>query len=589
MSSGDQASGATRRRFWIVLVLVLGLGLVIYLSRGRGVDVAPGSTLIVEISGPYVEATHPTLLARVLGNTDQPFLSLLSLLALAERDDRIETVILHIRQSTMGWGKASELRAALARLRKAGRMTIAYLELNTTSINRAYYLATAAEKIYVVPGAVMPMVGLSADYLYFGEMWEKIGIQIASSKVGKYKSAVESMTGREMSDAAREMSNSLLDSANQRFVSAIANGRGLTPEAVQKIIDEGLVRSQDLLARGLIDGIRHLEQIPEAKGETVKGRDYRSLDPRSLGFDPEVQLAVIYGSGAVVSGNARSSRSGGPVFSADQFRRALRDASNNPRIKGIVIRLDSGGGSAMAAEVIWHAVKEVTDTGMPVVASVSDVAASAAYYVASAADAIVISPGALTGSIGVFSLRPVFDGLLEKLGIGVESLQRGRYADFNSNFGPLSQESRERMQMLTRDVYDLFVERVAAGRDLAPDQVNTLGQGRVWSAEQALEVGLVDQLGGFRDAVSWILSDLGLEKDADVELISYPEPTSLANEIADLVQSGTLEGLRAAVSPLNAAESLIPLPPGLSAFRKWIVDLSFEGPLLIPSVLVEIR
>ena len=148
-----------------MLVLVLGLGLVIYLSRGRGVDVAPGSTLIVEISGPYVEATNPTLLARVLGNTDQPFLSLLSLLALAERDDRIETVILHIRQSTMGWGKASELRAALARLRKAGRMTIAYLELNTTSINRAYYLATAAEKIYVVPGAVMPMVGLSADYV----------------------------------------------------------------------------------------------------------------------------------------------------------------------------------------------------------------------------------------------------------------------------------------------------------------------------------------------------------------------------------------------------------------------------------------
>jgi protease-4 len=572
-----------------LFVLALGLGLFFGLGRGGGIDVAPGSTLIVEISGPYVEAANPTLLSRVLGNTDVPFLSLLSLLALAERDDRIETVIFHIRQPAMGWGKTSELRAALTRLREAGRKTVAYLELNTIAINRAYYLATAAEKIYVVPGAVMPMVGLSADYLYFGEMWEKIGIHIAASKVGRYKSAVESLTGREMSDASREMSNSLLDSANQRFVSAIAAGRGLTPEAVQRIIDEGLVRSQDLLARGLIDGIRHLEQIPEAKGETIKGRDYRSLDPRSLGFDPEVKLAVIYGSGAVVSGNARSSRSGGPIFAADRFRRALRDASTNPEIKGIVIRLDSSGGSAMAAEVIWHAVKQVTDTGMPVVASVSDVAASAAYYVASAADAIVISPGALTGSIGVFSLRPIFDGLLEKLGIGVESLQRGRYADFNSSFKPLSRESRDRMQTLTREVYDLFIERVAAGRDLAIDQVDTLGQGRVWSAEQALAVGLVDELGGFRDAVSLILLDLGLDKDADVELISYPEPASLVNEIADLVQSGTLEGLRAAVSPLNAAESLIPLPHGLSALRNWIIDLSFEGPLLIPSVLVEIR
>ena len=226
---------------------------------------------------------------------------------------------------------------------------------------------------------------------------------------------------------------------------------------------------------------------------------------------------------------------------------------------------------------------------MPVVASISDVAASGAYYVASAADAIVISPGALTGSIGVFSLRPIFEELLETLGIRVESLQRGRYADFNSSFRPLSNESRDRMQLLTREIYELFVNRVAIGRDLGTDQVNTLGQGRVWSAEQALAVGLVDELGGFRDAVSWILSDLGLEKDTDVALISYPEPASLVNEIADLVQSGTLEGLRAAVSPLNAAESLIPLPPGLSAFRKWIVDLSFEGPLLIPSVLVEIR
>jgi protease-4 len=551
--------------------------------------VAPGSTLIIEVSGQYVEAASPTLLARILGETGETFLSLLSLFALAERDDRIETVVVHIRQPGFGWGKASELRDALARLRKAGRKTIAYLELNSFQINRAYYVATAADEIYVVPGAIMPLVGLSAEYLYLGEMWEKIGIEIESSKVGKYKSAVETLTGSEMSDASREMSNSLLDSANRRFVSAIAAGRGLEPEVVQGIIDQGLVRSRDLLSHGLIDGIQHLEEIPGIGDNRINGRDYRGIDPRSVGFDPQVQLAVIYGSGTVVSGNAQRGNSGGPVFAADPFRRALRDASKNPQIKGIVIRLDSPGGSSMASEVIWKAVKKVTDSGLPVVASVSDVAASGAYYVASAANAIVISPGALTGSIGVFSLRPVFAGMLEMLGIGVESLHRGRYAEFGSSLNSLSEESRSRMQLITREIYDLFIERVAIGRNLDIDQVDTLGQGRVWSAEQALAVGLVDELGGFRDAVSWILRDLGLDEDTDVALISYPEPASLVNEIADLVQSGTLQGLRSAVSPLNAAESFVPLPHGLSALRNWIVDLPIGGPLLISPVLVEIR
>lgn len=572
-----------------MLVLVLGLWFLWSLGRGATVEVAPGSTLIVEISGQYPEAAAPGLLERVLGETGETFISLLSVFALAERDDRIETVILHIRQPNIGWGKTAELRDAITRLRDEGRKTIAYLELGSLAINKAYYLATAADEIYVVPGAIMPLVGLSAEYLYFGDMWQKFGIELESSKAGKYKSAVETMTASGMSEASREMSNSLLDEANRRFVSAIAAGRGLETSAVQAIIDEGLVRSADLQSRGLIDGIRHLEQIPEAQQNTIRGRDYRNIDPRSVGFAPEVKLALIYGTGTVVSGNARRSRSGAPVFSSGQFRQALRDASEDPEIQGIVIRLDSGGGSSMASEVIWNAVKEVADSGLPIVASVSDVAASGAYYVASATNAIVISPGALTGSIGVFSLRPTFEGLLEKLGIGVESLQRGRYADFNSTMKPLSDASRDRMELLIREIYELFLERVAVGRNLETDQVDALGQGRVWSAEQALSVGLVDELGGFRDAVSWILRDLGLNENADVAIISYPEPASLANEIADLVQSGTLQGLRAALSPLNAAESLIPLPHGLSALRHWIIDLPLEGPLLIPSVLIEIR
>lgn len=593
MSSNDRSSGWRSRRFRILLVLAVLVGFIWYLGRGGTLHVAPGSTLVVEISGQYVEAATPTLLARVFGDDGKPFMSLLSLFSLAERDDRIETVIVHIRDLGIGWGKATELRDALARLREAGLKTIAYLELGSFSVNRAYYIATAADEIYVVPGAVMPLVGLFAEYLYFGEMWEKLGIEIEASKVGKYKSAVETLTGREMSEASREMANSLLDGAERRFVSAIAAGRGLTPEQVRAIIEEGLVTTRELLSRGLVDDIRHLDEIPEAQGQRVEGRDYRSIDPRSVGFQPEVQLALIYGSGAVVSGNAQRSATGGPVFASERIRRALHDASQNPEIRGIVLRIDSPGGSPMASEVMWRAVRKVRESGLPVVVSVSDVAASGAYYVASAADAIVISPGALTGSIGVFALRPIFEGLMERLGVGVESLQRGRYADFHSSTKAFSTETRDRMQTLTLEIYKLFVDRVAIGRNLDKDQVDMLGQGRVWSAEQALEVGLVDELGGIHEAVSWILRDLNLDEDTDVALIPYPEPLSFANEIANLLQSGTIPGLRpglrAVVSPLDAALSLIPLPHGLSVVRDWIVDLPLGDPLLIPSVLIEIR
>jgi protease-4 len=300
-------------------------------------------------------------------------------------------------------------------------------------------------------------------------------------------------------------------------------------------------------------------------------------------------MALIYGSGAVVSGNAQRSAGGGPVFAAGRIVRALENASENPNIRGIVLRIDSPGGSPMASELIWHAIGEVREGGMPVVVSVSDVAASGAYYVAAAADAIVIPPGALTGSIGVFALRPIFEGLMEKLGVGVETLQRGRHADFYSSSKPFSTETKDRMQILTREIYKLFVDRVASGRNLEQGQVDTLGQGRVWSAEQALEVGLVDELGGIREAVRWILRDQELDEDTDVALISYPEPLSFADEIADLFQSGTLSGLRPVVSPPAAALALLPLPHGLSALRDWVIDLPLGGPLLIPSVLIEIR
>lgn len=582
-----------RPRFLRNLIFLGIFGFAVWYFMGGGqtpVDVPQGTTLVIEVAGQYVEADSPTLLGRLFGDTGRPFVSLLSLFALAERDDRIETVVIHIRDLGIGWGKSSELRGAIARLRDAGRKTIAVLELGSFSANRPYYIATAAEEIYAVPGSVVPVLGLSAQYFYLGDMWEKIGVGLDVNRVGKYKSAVEVYTGTGMSDASREMSNALLDSAESRFVSAIAEGRGLSTDQVKAIIDEGVVGAKDLIARGLVDDFTHMSDLDALAGNTLRGNVYRNVDPQSVGFDPKVKLALIYGTGAVVTGNADRSTSGGPVFAAQRIRRALLDAMANPEIEGIVLRLDSPGGSPLASEIIWNTIKTVRDDGMTVVASVSDVAASGAYYVASIADAIVISPGALTGSIGVFSIRPNFKGLMEKLGINSESLTRGRHADFYSTTEPLSDSAKARMQTIVDDIYALFVARVASGRRLEVAQVDTLGQGRVWSAEQALEVGLVDELGGLHEAIGWILREKGLDEDTDVVLVSYPAPSSLASEITKLLQSGVLPS---AASPFDAALDAVfdapGMPDAVTPLRSWIFDLQPGSPWLVSPVFVEIH
>jgi protease-4 len=574
----------------IPLVVVLAVaGWRLFFGRG-GPEIEPGSTLLLELSGRYVEAPAPPLVSRLLGEAHQPFVSLLSTLALAERDDRISTVVLRIRPLDIGWGKADELRAAIGRLRGAGRKTVAFLELASFSASREYYVATAADEIFVLPGSVIPMVGLAAEYIYFGGAWDKIGVEIEASKAGKYKSAVETIAGTGMSEASREMANSLLDDTDRRFRAAVAEGRGLTPETVDAVIDAGPVLAGQLVNHGFIDGVRHLRELPAFEAPLVTHEVYAGVDPADLGFDPVAQFALVYGSGTVISGKGKRSIGGRPVFASEAVSEALLEAARDPEIAGIVLRIDSPGGSTLASEVIWSAVQRArAESGKPIVASFSDMAASGGYYVAAAADAIVSPPGALTGSIGVFSLRPVLSKLFDKLDIRVETLQRGAHADFLLSTGAQSEGSRERMRALTLDIYNLFVDRVAQGRGLTRSEVDAVGQGRVWSGEQAHRVGLVDELGGIREAVSWLNRKLGLDEDADVILIPYPKAGGLAEELADLVRGDGLGTLGAAAQNLLAASgagllSELPWP-----FGSWLADLPLDGPLLIPPLIVDIR
>jgi len=564
----------------LLLLVVLAVVASLYFGEQRGPVIAPGSTLVVEIEGEYVESPHAPLLSRLLGDDTRPFASLLSTLAMAERDDRLAAVVLVIRPLGIGWGKAGEIRDAIARLEAAGRRTVAFLEIASFSATREYYVASAADEVFVVTGGAVPVVGLAAEYFFLGGLWEKLGVTFEVGKAGKYKSAVESIAGNGMSKPSREMAASILDSTNDAFIQGVAEGRGLDVEAVIATIDRGPMLPEELVDQKLADGVMHLDQLlDQMPGEIVREETYAGVRPHEIGFEPVARVALIYGSGNVVSGHGSRSRDGTPVMAADTISKAIHDAASDASVDAILLRIDSPGGSALAAEQIWRAIVAAREYDKPIVASFSDLAASGGYYVACAADSIVSNGGTLTGSIGVFALRPVVGGALDKLGIGLESMTRGRHADFLLAGEPLSDGARAKLQSMVLSIYELFLQRVAEGRDLEVAEVDVVAQGRVWTGRQAAERGLVDQLGGMRVAVDRIRADLGLDPKADVELIPFPEPKTFSEELAELLDARIA----------SAVGELIPLPAAVRRIESWWTELPLGSPILVPPVLVEIH
>jgi protease-4 len=433
------------------------------------------------------------------------------------------------------------------------------------------------------------MVGLAAEYLYLGGLLEKVGIEVAVSKVGRFKAAPESIAEKQMSEPARLQANALLDSTFEHFVAGIAEGRGLSVEVVERTIDAGPIRADELRDVDFIDGITHLADLTDGlDAPLVPYDDYLGVTAEDVGFEPVAEFALIYGTGNVVSGSGTTSRSGEPIFASETVSRALNEAAEDPRFRAIILRIDSPGGSALASEMIWEGLQRARKHGKPIIASFSDVAASGGYYVGVGADAIVAPPLSITGSIGVFALRPIFGDLLDDVGIGVESITRGRHADFYLSSEPLSPGTQARMQALVEETYDLFVERVSAGRGMSTDDVNEVAQGRVWTAAQAHEVGLVDELGGLRAAVSLARQRLDLEEGADVALVPYPPSPNLAEQIRELMGVHASRLLEA--SPwMELLDASAPSSRVLGELRSFLNALPLDQPLALAPLLPDIR
>jgi protease-4 len=567
-----------------VVRVVLVIGVLALLARwfwsGSPLAIESGSALVLDVSGEYVESADPPLLSKLAGAPRQTFLSLLSDLAKAERDERIGPIVLRVRDLEIGWAKAQELRDAIKSASEKGHKTVAWIELASFGANLEYFVASAADEVYAAPATRAPVVGLAAEYFFLGGLLDKLGIEFEAERIGRYKSAVETITGRSMSDSMREVADALLDSIGAQFVAGIAQSRKLGEDAVRRAIEAAPVDPRDMQKWGLIDGALHFDELIAKLGdpEVVKQEDYAAVDPSSVGFSPKARFALVYGSGNVVQGRGSMSPGGSAVLASDTVSQALEDAAEDSSIAAIIFRVDSPGGSALASDLVWRAAERARAAGKPLIASFSDVAASGGYYVAAGADAIVASPCSITGSIGVFALRPVLTGVLEKLDVGYDSLTRGPYADIQLSGRPLSPESRARMKAEVASIYELFLSRVDQGRGLDRDGVDKVAQGRVWTGAQAAEVGLVDSLGGLRAAVSEGKRRLEIEEDADVALVVFPPPRSLVEQVQDALNGRVAAlGISSALSGL-AGEAL-----------PWLEAIESGGPLALMPFAIEVR
>lgn len=568
----------SRRRVIVLLGLALLLALI-FLPRG-GPTIEQGSILVLELSGAYVESAEPSIFGRLFGEQRRPFVSVLSELKKAQRDPRIDAVVLRIRQLQIGWGMAQELRDAIGDLHDAGTPTLAYLETGGLGANREYYVASAASELVISPGTTSPIIGLGMEYLFLGGLWEKMGAGLEVIGSGEYKSAADTLGGTKMTEPHREMATALLDSTFEQFVNGIALGRHLEPALVRQLVEAAPVKPEDLMNAGLADGVEPFDRAVERMGggPLVDASEYAAIDPESIGWKPVARHALVYGSGMVMMGSGTNTPGGSRVLTSDTVSQALLDAADDPEISAIIFRVESPGGSPLASDIVWRAAERAKERGKPFIASVSNMAASGGYYVLAGADQIVAHPSSLIGSIGVFVMRPVIAGLLEKLGIGVETMTRGEFAGILLASSPLSDRGRERLKSEIDALYELFVARVSEGRGLSAEQVDAVGRGRVWTGIQAREHGLVDELGGLRTAVRLANVAAGLDADADVALVPYPAPRSLADQVAEALQGS----IARAAAPLRLS--------GLAAKLETLVTaLPAGAPLLVAPLVVEIR
>lgn len=488
----------------------------------KGLDLFPKKLLLVALSGLKEDGDDLLSVGGLLGvKAENKYLRTLLTLDEAERDPDVEGVLLKIEGSGLGLGRAAELRQAVLRLKKKGKKVYAYL---LSATDAEYLVASTADQIYAAHDAMLQLDGLSASALFFGGTAEKLGVSFDVARSGEFKTAPDMFNKTEMSPEQRTAIDAYLDTDQRLLDEAIGEARGLAPETLQAAIDEGLKSMRRAKELKLVDEIlapaeieRRLEQAMPGVRAAAKAGD----DARSGRWGKRPQIAVLPVLGNIAGGEdgpADPFGLAGPTAGAKTFIRSLEALVRDPAVRAIVLRIDSPGGDGMASDLMYRAVLEAKKK-KPVVASMGDVAASGGYYVAMGAEEVWAQPTTITGSIGVFVLKPSLQKLGESLGVHRETIRRGAQSGVFDVWEPWTPAQAESAQRWVDDFYETFIAEVAESRRMQKAQVDAVARGRVWAGVDAKEKGLVDQLGGLADAIASAKGRAGIVGYTDLDIV----------------------------------------------------------------------
>ena len=471
---------------------------------------------------------------------------LLKLIQAARRHKRVQALMLVVKNLSIGWGEIQEIHQELERFHRAGKQSLVYLEW---ADNRSYYLACGAQQVYLPPSATLDFVGLRAEMFFLKNLLDYLGVEPQLFSLGEYKSAAEIFTRKNLSDAHRSMLDSILTDLQRQLVEKVSTRGGVSRRDCQQWIDQGPYTARQAADKGLINGIRYLDEVEDLlKGPPAELRELplqklrvkEGLLKRWFTFY-RPQIAYLVAEGVLTTGAPHRRGGRRPTLDLDSLLQFLRDARKRKRVKAVVIRVNSPGGSALAADLIWREIR-LTDQRRPVIVSFGPVAASGGYYLATAARGILGMPATLTGSIGVIHGKFNLHKLLTKLGVTVDGLEKGKRAGYLSSTRSFSEAEARVIQEQMREFYEeLFLKKVAESRKKPLEAVRKLAEGRVWTGAQALENGLLDQIGGLVQAVERAQSEAGLPKKKRVRLVPYFRRRTLRDLFPFPLPAGLLE------------------------------------------------
>lgn len=514
-----------------IVLVIIGVGMLVGMaasfSSSTPVSVDDNSLVVIRLEGELTEQPQPLTLQTLTsqGGTDLTLQQLLDVIAYAQSSDKVKGICLTAGSFAASPAALEELRGALERFKDSGKFITAYADSYSQG---TYYVCSLADRVMLNPVGDMTWEGMSTEVMFYKNLLEKAGVEVQIFKVGTYKSAVEPYAATQMSEANREQTTAFLQSIWNGIVGGVAAARDIAPDTLQAYADRLLsaAPARELVACHLVDTLIYRNDVEDDINQRyntekkdfhlVEAADLVSLATSQVLKASHPQIAVYYAEGAI--DDATSGRGDGNIH-APLMCEDLRKLAEDEKVKAVVLRVNSPGGSAFGSEQIWHEVMNLK-ARKPVIVSMGGYAASGGYYISCAADSIVADPGTLTGSIGIFGMIPNFKGVADKVGITFDGVSTNRHGGA-SLFRPLDDAQRTGMQANIERGYALFVQRCADGRGLSTDSIRRIAEGRVWTGEMAKRIGLVDELGGIDTAIRLAAEKAGL---TEYSLTRHPAP-----------------------------------------------------------------